>query len=62
MERMESRFDNLITGGDLSDLLNEVIPDLIPSALRNFPNQVSEKLHKTFYPILAEFVKNIRVT
>ena len=55
------KIDNLLTGGDLSDLLNVIIPDLVPSAIENFPDEVSDKLNVMMLPMLDKFFSEINI-
>ncbi|XP_058116738.1 uncharacterized protein LOC131288390 [Anopheles ziemanni] len=48
---LQNNIEGMLLGGELSDLLNEVIQDLIPSVLVNFAPQVSEIISRVGIPI-----------
>lgn len=61
LKGLENKIDNLLTGDDLSDLLNVMLPDIIPSAIENFPDEVSKKLNKVMLPFLDYFFSQINI-
>ncbi|XP_063695687.1 uncharacterized protein LOC134827082 [Culicoides brevitarsis] len=61
LDEFNCHFENLLTGGDLSDLLNQVIPDIVPSALNNFPERVTAKIQKKFLPIMNMILNRVNV-
>lgn len=61
MDEFNSKMDNLLTGGDLSDLLNQVVPDIVPSALYNFPEKVTDRLQKKVLPIANKILNSINI-
>uniref|UniRef100_A0A336N1C5 CSON011029 protein n=1 Tax=Culicoides sonorensis TaxID=179676 RepID=A0A336N1C5_CULSO len=61
LDEFNSRMDNLLTGGDLSELLNRVIPDIVPSSLDNFPDRVTAKLEKKMLPVINMFLNTINI-
>lgn len=61
MDEFNSKMDNLLTGGDLSDLLNRIIPDIVPSSLDNFPERVTAKLQKKILPVANAILNTINI-
>lgn len=61
MDEFNSKMDNLLTGGDFSDLLNQVIPDIVPSAFDNFPEKVTDRLQKKVLPIANKILNTINI-
>lgn len=61
MDEFNVKMDNLLTGGDLSDLLNQVIPDIVPSSFNNFPERVSARLQKKVLPIANKILNTINI-
>lgn len=61
MDEFNVKMDNLLTGGDLSDLLNQVIPDIVPSSFNNFPERVSSRLQKKVLPIANKILNTINI-
>lgn len=61
MDEFNSKMDNLLTGGDLSDLLNQVVPDIVPSAFNNFPEKVTDRLQKKVLPIANKILNSINI-
>uniref|UniRef100_A0AAG5CUJ0 Hemolymph juvenile hormone binding protein n=1 Tax=Anopheles atroparvus TaxID=41427 RepID=A0AAG5CUJ0_ANOAO len=53
---LESNIQGLLLGGDLSDLLNAVIQDIVPSVLRNFPDGMTNLLNALVVPIANRFL------
>lgn len=46
----------MLLGGELSDLLNVVIQDIVPSFLRNFPELMTRVLTAFAEPLLNRFL------
>lgn len=61
MDEFNSKMDNLLTGGDFSDLLNQVIPDIVPSAFDNFPEKVTDRLQKKVLPTANKILNTINI-
>ncbi|XP_053659971.1 uncharacterized protein LOC128709013 [Anopheles marshallii] len=53
---LESNIQGLLLGGDLSNLLNAVIQDIVPSVLRNFPEGMTNLLNALVIPIANRFL------
>uniref|UniRef100_A0A182N489 Hemolymph juvenile hormone binding protein n=1 Tax=Anopheles dirus TaxID=7168 RepID=A0A182N489_9DIPT len=53
---LESNIQGLLLGGDLSNLLNAVIQDIVPSVLRNFPEGMTNMLNALIIPIANRFL------
>ncbi|XP_052870962.1 uncharacterized protein LOC128276545 [Anopheles cruzii] len=56
MDGLESNIQGLLLGGDLSNLLNAVIQDIVPSVLRNFPDGMTNLLNALVVPIANRFL------
>lgn len=52
----QTNIQGMLLGGDLSDLLNEVIQDIVPSILRNFPEGMSNLLSAAIFPMANRFL------
>jgi len=61
IEKIVCKMDNILTGGDLSDLLNVIIPDIVPAALREFPEDVSRIVNNMMMPTLKKFFGSINI-
>uniref|UniRef100_A0A4Y0BRV8 Hemolymph juvenile hormone binding protein n=1 Tax=Anopheles funestus TaxID=62324 RepID=A0A4Y0BRV8_ANOFN len=48
---LQNNIEGMLLGGELSDLLNEVIQDLVPSVLVNFAPEVTEIISRVGIPI-----------
>uniref|UniRef100_A0A1Y9H2A1 Hemolymph juvenile hormone binding protein n=1 Tax=Anopheles dirus TaxID=7168 RepID=A0A1Y9H2A1_9DIPT len=48
---LQNNIDGMLLGGELSDLLNEVIQDLVPSVLVNFASEVTDIISRVGIPI-----------
>uniref|UniRef100_A0A182JMR6 Hemolymph juvenile hormone binding protein n=1 Tax=Anopheles atroparvus TaxID=41427 RepID=A0A182JMR6_ANOAO len=51
LDSLQNNIEGMLLGGDLSDLLNVVIQDLIPSVLINFAPEVTEIISRVGIPI-----------
>ncbi|XP_058060650.1 uncharacterized protein LOC131211262 [Anopheles bellator] len=56
MDGLESNIQGLLLGGELSNLLNAVIQDIVPSVLRNFPDGMTNLLNALVVPIANRFL------
>ncbi|XP_058117152.1 uncharacterized protein LOC131288851 [Anopheles ziemanni] len=56
IDSLESNIQGLLLGGELSDLLNAVIQDIVPSVLRNFPDGMTNLLNALVVPIANRFL------
>lgn len=61
ISKIHCNFDNLLTGGDLSELLNHIIPDLILATLKNCPNEVSRRIEKSMAPVVEFILDKITI-
>lgn len=59
MDSLNCRFDNLVTGGDFSDMMNCIMEDMIPAAIKTFPKMVSAKVEAIMWPILEIIIDGI---
>ncbi|EDS36845.1 conserved hypothetical protein [Culex quinquefasciatus] len=56
IDSLETNIQGMLLGGDLSDLMNEVIQDVVPSVLRNFPEGMSNLLSAAIFPMASRFL------
>ncbi|XP_058449559.1 uncharacterized protein LOC131429447 [Malaya genurostris] len=56
IDSLETNIEGMLFGGELSDLLNVVIQDIVPSFLRNFPESVTRLLSAFAKPLLNRFL------
>lgn len=61
IEQLDCKMDNLLTGGDLSDLLNVIIPDIVPASLREFPEETSRIMNDMMFPTLKKIFGSIKI-
>ncbi|XP_055603654.1 uncharacterized protein LOC129751909 [Uranotaenia lowii] len=61
MDSLESNIQGLLLGGDLSDLLNVVIEDIVPSMLRRFPEGMTQLLTTLVTPMANRFLATRRM-
>ncbi|XP_053691326.1 uncharacterized protein LOC128739850 [Sabethes cyaneus] len=56
IDSLETNIQGMLLGGELSDLLNVVIQDIVPSFLRNFPDLTTRVLTAFVEPLLNRFL------
>lgn len=61
MEDLNLQLDNLVTGGEFSEMLSCVFEECICNAIREFPTMVSNKLVKKMTPIIEKVLENITI-
>jgi hypothetical protein len=61
MEGLDCNIENMLTGGDLSDLLNNMVSEILPATLRKFPEDISRMMKNAMMPILEKIVGSINI-
>ncbi|XP_065092043.1 uncharacterized protein LOC135712884 [Ochlerotatus camptorhynchus] len=56
IDSLETNIQGMLLGGDLSDLLNEVIQDIVPSIFRNFPEGMTNLMSAAILPMANRFL------
>ncbi|XP_055539990.1 uncharacterized protein LOC129726857 [Wyeomyia smithii] len=56
IDSLETNIEGMLLGGELSDLLNVVIQDIVPSFLSNFPELMTNVLTAFVEPLLNRFL------
>ncbi|XP_058822061.1 uncharacterized protein LOC131683782 [Topomyia yanbarensis] len=56
IDSLDTNIEGMLLGGELSDLLNVVIQDIVPSFLRNFPEGVTNLLTAFVKPLANRFL------